>query len=39
MLGLGYLGKTENDKANHHLSKAAQMDINHQGVQVHFKMM
>jgi len=39
MLGLGYLGKNENDKANLHLSKAAQMDINHQGVQVHFKMM
>jgi len=35
MLGLGYLGFKNSDKANEHLQTAARMDINHQGVQVH----
>ncbi len=35
MLGLGYSGLGNNEKANAHLSKAAEMDINHQGVQSH----
>ncbi len=35
MLGLGYSGLGEDDKAVTYLSKAAQMDINHQGVQSH----
>ena len=35
MLGLGYLGKGEHDNAKYHLTQAAKMDINHQGVQIH----
>lgn len=35
MLGLGYLGYGNPEKANFHLQQAAAMDINHQGVQVH----
>ncbi|MEI7501998.1 MAG: DUF5107 domain-containing protein [Paludibacter sp.] len=35
MLGLGYYGLGEAEKANTHLLEAAKMDINHQGVQVH----
>jgi tetratricopeptide (TPR) repeat protein len=35
MLGLGYLGKGEHDNATYHLTQAAKMDINHQGVQIH----
>ncbi len=35
MLGLGYLGYGNIEKANLHLQKAAEMDINHQGVQIH----
>jgi len=35
MLGLGYLGLQDTEKAKAHLSKAAEMDINHQGVQLH----
>ena len=35
MLGLGYLGKGDADLAKKHLKKAAEMDINHQGAQVH----
>lgn len=35
MLGLGYLGFKNRDKAIEHLQTAAKMDINHQGVQVH----
>ena len=38
MLGLGYLGLGENDKAKNYLSQTAKMDINHQGVQVHIVM-
>ncbi|MFY9154430.1 MAG: hypothetical protein WAO52_20595, partial [Prolixibacteraceae bacterium] len=38
MLGLGYYGLGELKKAKLHLSKAAEMDINHQGVQVHLAM-
>jgi tetratricopeptide (TPR) repeat protein len=37
MLGLGYLGYGNVEKANFHLQKAAEMDVNHQGVQVHLK--
>ncbi|MFM2291931.1 MAG: hypothetical protein RIS29_1744 [Bacteroidota bacterium] len=35
MLGLGFLGTGKTDKAKFHLLEAAQMDVNHQGVQVH----
>jgi len=35
MLGLGYWGFKNSDKAYEHFQKAAVMDINHQGVQVH----
>jgi very-short-patch-repair endonuclease/tetratricopeptide (TPR) repeat protein len=35
MLGLGYLGLGQTEKANSYLQKAAEMDVNHQGVQVH----
>ena len=38
MLGLGYFGLGEIDKANNHLQEAAKMDVNHQGVQVHLPM-
>ncbi len=39
MLGLGYLGYGNFEKANFHLQKASQMDVNHQGVQVHLAML
>ncbi len=35
MLGLGFYGLGDTEKAKAHLKEAAQMDINHQGVQVH----
>jgi len=35
MLGLGLLGNGETEKAAGHLNIAAEMDVNHQGVQVH----
>jgi tetratricopeptide (TPR) repeat protein len=35
MLGLGYLGYGNTEKAGCHLEEAAGMDVNHQGVQVH----
>ncbi len=38
MLGLGYLGLGENEKAKQHLLTAARMDVNHQGVKTHLKM-
>jgi len=38
MLGLGYLGLSENEKAKKYLLEAAQMDLNHQGVQIHLAM-
>jgi len=38
MLGLGYLGLGETEKAKTYLNEAARMDINHQGVQIHLKM-
>ena len=38
MLGLGYLGLGENEKAKQHLLTAARMDVNHQGVETHLKM-
>jgi len=37
MLGLGYLGNGNNQKAQFHLQAAISMDINHQGVQLHLK--
>ena len=37
MLGLGYLGYGNKQKAQFHLQAATNMDINHQGVQVHIK--
>jgi tetratricopeptide (TPR) repeat protein len=37
MLGLGYLGIGNSEKASFHLKIAANMDVNHQGVQVHLK--
>ena len=38
MLGLGYLGYGNVKKASFHLQKAAEMDVNHQGLQVHLAM-
>ena len=35
MLGLGYLGLGMLEKAKTFLSKAAKMDVNHQGIQIH----
>ena len=35
MLGLGYLGHRNSEKAHLHLQKASEMDVNHQGVQIH----
>lgn len=35
MMGLGCLGLNEKERAKEHLQQAAQMDINHQGVQIH----
>jgi Tfp pilus assembly protein PilF len=37
MLGLGFLGLGDDEKAKTQLMKASQMDVNHQGVQVHLK--
>ncbi len=37
MLGLGNLGYGNNSKANYHLQIAAEMDVNHQGVQAHIE--
>lgn len=31
MLGLGWLGNGETEKAENHLNAAAKMDVNHQG--------
>ena len=38
MLGLGYLGLGENEKAKQHLLTATRMDLNHQGLEAHLKM-
>ena len=38
MLGLGYYGSGETAKAKKHLIDAAEMDTNHQGVQVHLSL-
>jgi len=38
MLGLGYLGSGEIEKAKKYFSQAFEMDINHQGVLIHLKM-
>jgi len=35
LMGLGYLGLQDKEKAEHYLSTAARMDSNHQGVQIH----
>ena len=37
MLGLGFVGFGDTEKAKYHLLEAEKMDINHQGVQVHLK--
>lgn len=38
LMGLGHLGLQHPDKAKHYFSIAAEMDNNHQGVQVHSQM-
>ena len=38
MLGLGYLGINDTENALIFLKKAAEMDVNHQGVQSHIPM-
>ena len=38
MMGLGYLGTGDIEKAKVLLEEACQMDVNHQGVQIHLKM-
>jgi tetratricopeptide (TPR) repeat protein len=38
MLGLGYLGLDEIEKAKEHLYQSYQMDINHQGVKTHMNL-
>jgi len=38
MLGLGFFGLGNSDKAKSYLLEAAAMDVNHQGVQVHLEM-
>lgn len=37
MLGLGYFGYGNTEKAHYHLQKAKDMDLNHQGVQTHIQ--
>lgn len=39
MLGLGYLGQKDAEQAQIHLSAAKDMDINHQGVQIHLSLL
>ena len=39
MLGLGFLGMGDSEKAKSHLVQAALMDVNHQGVQVHLSIL
>ncbi|MTH17679.1 DUF5107 domain-containing protein [Flavobacterium sp. LC2016-01] len=39
MLGLGYYGLGNTEKAKEHLQKALKKDINHQGVQIHISML
>ena len=36
LMGLGYKGLGKTEESNRHLTIAKEMDINHQGVQVHF---
>lgn len=38
VMGLGYLGLNNAKKANVYLGKALELDINHQGAQIHLKM-
>ena len=38
LMGLGYLGLTESEKAKEYFNAAAEMDNNHQGVQIHNSM-
>ncbi|PWD98467.1 DUF5107 domain-containing protein [Marinilabilia rubra] len=38
LLGLGYLGQGKTDKADYFLSKAYELNVNHQGVQIHLEM-
>ncbi len=39
VMGLGYLGFGNVDKAKEYLGKVLELDINHQGAQIHLKMM
>ena len=39
MLGLGYFGLGDIEKGKGYLTHAAQMDVNHQGVQIHLKLL
>ncbi len=39
MLGLGFYGQGDSEKAKIHLQEAAEMDVNHQGVQVHLSIL
>jgi tetratricopeptide (TPR) repeat protein len=38
MMGLGYFGLQEREKARKHLSEVLKMDVNHQGARVHLEM-
>ena len=38
VMGLGYLGLNNQAKANVFLEKVREMDVNHQGAQIHFDM-
>jgi len=38
LMGLGHLGHGNNDKAVFHLNRAFEMNVNHQGVQMHLEM-
>jgi tetratricopeptide (TPR) repeat protein len=38
MIGLGYLGLQEREKARTHFSEVLKMDVNHQGARVHLEM-
>lgn len=39
MLGLGYFGRQEREKARTHFSEVLKMDVNHQGARVHLEML
>ncbi|MDR2085803.1 MAG: hypothetical protein LBP72_01375, partial [Dysgonamonadaceae bacterium] len=37
LMGLGYIGLNDREKARTFLLNALQLDVNHQGAQIHFK--